>query len=116
MSLKSLAHAWNSFFFQPQSPVPIALFRIVFALIVLTDAFLLRPDWQTWLGPRGLVTLQAMQQIEPGTRINIFAILPQSEFWVDGIFWALVVSAILLVIGLFTRTASVSDFWTCCHS
>ncbi|HEY6342168.1 MAG TPA: hypothetical protein VIY49_11800 [Bryobacteraceae bacterium] len=107
MSLKSLARGWNAFFFQPQSPVPIALFRIVFSLIVLADAFLLRPDWLTWLGPRGLVTLQAQQKMEPGTRINLFPILPQTAFWADAIFWALVISAILLAIGLFTRTASM---------
>jgi len=110
MSLKSLAQAWNRFFFEPQSPVPVALFRIVFGFVVLIDALLLRPDWQTWFGPRGLVTLPAMQQMEGGTRINLFAVLPQTAFWTDMFFWALVAGAILLILGLYTRFSSVMVF------
>lgn len=110
MSLKSLARAWNQFFFEPQSPVPIALFRILYALIVLVDIALLRPDWQTWFGPRGLVTLPTMQQMEPGARLNLFAFLPQTAFWTDFVFWAILVTAIFLLIGLYTRAASIAMF------
>ena len=110
MSLKTLARAWNHFFFEPESPVPIAVFRIAFSLVLLVDAFLLRPDWLTWYGPRGLVSLQTMQQMEGGTRINLFAVFPQTEFWANAIFWALVASAVLLGLGLFTRAASIAVF------
>lgn len=107
MTLKSLARAWNRFVFEPQSPVPIALFRIVISLVVLADALLLRPDWQTWFGPRAVVSLPVMHQLEPGSRVNLFAILPQTAFWTDAVFWALIASAVLLALGLFTRVSSV---------
>lgn len=110
MTLKSLAQAWNRFFFEPISPVPIALFRIAFSLVVLTDIMLLRPDWLTWFGPRGLVTLRTMQQMEPGVRLNVFAILPQTEVWTNVVFWALLVSVLFLAFGLFTRASSVMVF------
>ncbi|HTS28993.1 MAG TPA: HTTM domain-containing protein [Bryobacteraceae bacterium] len=110
MSLKSLAGAWNRFFFEPVSPVPIALFRIVFGLVVLGDVLLLRPEWPVWFGPRGLVTLETMQQMEPGTRINVFAIVPQTEFWSNAVFWVLLVSALFLTLGLFSRASSVAVF------
>ena len=42
MSLKSMAHAWNRFFFRPVSPVPMGMLR--FSLVVLADALLLRPS------------------------------------------------------------------------
>jgi len=110
ISLKTLGCAWNRFFFEPQSPLPISVFRIAFSLIVLIDACLLRPDWQTWFGPRGLVTLETMQRMEGGTRINLFAVVPQTAFWSDMFFWALVVSAVLLGLGLFTRASSIAVF------
>jgi len=110
MSWKTIARAWNEFFFAPQSPVPIALFRILAGLIVLIDAAMLSGDWLTWYGPRGLVTLAGTQQIEQGPRLNVFTILPQTEFWSNAVFYALVVSAILLLVGLFTRASSIAVF------
>jgi uncharacterized membrane protein YphA (DoxX/SURF4 family) len=110
MTLKSLARAWNEFFFAPQSPVPIALFRILYALIVILDIALLKPDWQVWFGPRGVISLQTMQQMEPGTRINVFGVLPQTEFWTNAVFWAMLVGALFLLVGLFTRASSIVVF------
>jgi hypothetical protein len=110
MTLKSIGRAWNDFFFAPQSPVPIAIFRILFSLVVLADAALLRPEWLTWFGPRGIVSLEAMQQVERGARINLFAFLPETAFWTNAVFWMLVVSALLLAVGLYTRASSIAVY------
>jgi hypothetical protein len=110
MSWKTIARFWNEFFFQPQSPVPISIFRILISLIVLVDLALLRSDWLTWFGPRGLVPLAASQQVEQGPRLNVFAFLPQTEFWSNAIFYALAISAMFLCIGLFTRASSIAVF------
>jgi hypothetical protein len=110
MTLKSIGRAWNDFFFAPQSPVPIAIFRILFSLMVLADAALLRPEWLTWFGPRGIVSLEAMQQVERGARINLFAFLPETAFWTNAVFWMLVVSALLLAVGLYTRASSIAVY------
>jgi hypothetical protein len=103
MSLRSLARAWNEFFFAPQPPQSIAVFRILYGLLVIADLVLLRPDWQAWFGPRGFVTLGTMQTLEPGTRVNIFALLPQTAFWSDAVFWVLLLSALMLTVGFLTR-------------
>ena len=110
MSWKTVARAWNEFFFEPQSPVPIAIFRILLGLVVVIDAALLRSDWLTWYGPRGLVTLATTQQIESGFRIDVFAYLPETAFWTNAIFYALIAAAILLIAGLFTRASSIAVF------
>jgi len=110
VSLRTIARAWNEFFFEPRSPIPIALFRIVLGLIVLIDAAMLRPDWLTWYGPRGLVSLATLQQLEYGPRINVFAILPQTDLWAYAVFYVLVVSALFLCAGLFTRASSIAVF------
>ena len=110
MTLKQISNAWNRFFFEPQSPLPVCVFRIAFGLVVLIDALLLRPEWLTWFGPRGLVTLATQQKIETGTRINLFAFFPQTDFWTNALFWALLISALCLAVGLFTRASSIAVF------
>ena len=107
MSLRSLARAWNEFFFAPQPPQPVAVFRILYGLLVLADLILLRPDWQAWFGPRGFVTLGTMQTIEPGPRLNVFAILPQTAFWTDAVFWVMLIAAAMLTVGFLTRANSI---------
>lgn len=107
MSLRSLARAWNEFFFAPQPPQPVAVFRILYGLLVLADLVLLRPDWQAWFGPRGFVSLGTMQTLEPGPRLNVFAILPQTAFWSDALFWVLLLSAVMLTVGFLTRANSI---------
>jgi hypothetical protein len=110
MSLQTLLRGWYEFFLKPQSPVPVAIYRILFSLVVLIDAALLRPDWLTWFGPRGLVTLATSQQIETGARLNVFAYLPETEFWANGVYYALLAAAILLCVGAFTRASSIAVF------
>jgi hypothetical protein len=109
-TLRSLAQAWNRFFFAKQSPVPIALFRIVYGLLIIATLVLLRPDWLAWYGPHSWISLQTMQTVEPGTRINLFTVIPQAESWINAFFWVFLGSAILLTVGLFTRINSVIVF------
>jgi Vitamin K-dependent gamma-carboxylase len=108
--LRSLFDAWNSFFFAPQSPLPIALFRILYGLLVIATLLLLRPDWLTWYGPHAWVSLSTMHTLEPGTRLNLFAIIPQKDTWIDALFWVFLASASLLTVGLLTRFNSLIVF------
>ncbi|HSZ62562.1 MAG TPA: HTTM domain-containing protein [Terriglobales bacterium] len=110
LTLRSLAEAWNRFFFAKQSPLPIALFRIAYGLLVIATLVLLRPDWLAWYGPHSWISLQTMQTAEPGTRINLFTVIPQTDSWINAFFWVFLASAILLSAGLFTRINSVIVF------
>jgi hypothetical protein len=51
-----------------------------------------------------------MQQVEPGTRLNIFQVIPQSDGWISALFWVFLGSAVLLSIGFLTRLNSVIVF------
>jgi hypothetical protein len=108
--LRSLFEAWNEFFFAPQSPTPIALFRVVYGGLVIATLMLLRPDWLTWYGPHAWVSLPAMHKLEPGVRLNVFAVIPQVNAWIEAVFWIFLGSAILLTIGLLTRVNSMIVF------
>src|SRR5919198_4400953 len=110
MSLKSLVRLWNEFFFAKQSPLPIALFRIIYGMLVTITLLLLLPDWLNWYGVHAWVSLPTALKLEPGSRLNLFSIMPQSDAWVEGVFWISVGSAILLTIGCFTRVNSILLF------
>jgi hypothetical protein len=110
VKLKSLADAWNAFFFAPQSPLPIALFRIIYGALVVADLILLRPDWLAWFGPNSWVSLATMSQVEPGTRLNLFKVIPQTDGSIEALFWISLASAMMLAMGFLTRLNSVIVF------
>src|SRR5215470_623355 len=110
MSLRSLVKFWNEFFFAEQSPVPIALFRILYGILVIATLGLLHSDWLDWYGVDGWLSLPTALKLEPGHRLNLFTILPQSNAWVEALFWVALVSAVLLMLGLFTRINSILVF------
>jgi hypothetical protein len=110
MSLRALLQAWNEFFFAPQSPIPISLFRVLYGLVVTATLLLLRPDWLNWYGVHAWVTLQTMAKVEPGMRLNLFTLIPQDDSWVNALFWLFLGFAVLLTIGLLTRVSSVGVF------
>jgi hypothetical protein len=99
----SFFEAWNIFFFAEQSPIPVGLFRIIYGVMVIATLALLRPDWMAWYGPHAWVSLPSMQAVEPGTRLNVFAFISQSDIWVRALFWIFLASAACLTIGLLTR-------------
>ncbi|HTC47371.1 MAG TPA: HTTM domain-containing protein [Candidatus Aquilonibacter sp.] len=103
MTVRSLREAWNAFFFAEQSPTPIALFRIAYGVLVIVNLLLLRPDWLAWYGDHAWVSLQTVQTLETGRRIDLFTILPQTDAWINSFFWIFLGSAILLTAGFLTR-------------
>jgi hypothetical protein len=46
--------------------------------MVMPTLVLLRQDWLTWFGSHAGVSLSTMAQVEPGARLNLFAVIPQS--------------------------------------
>lgn len=110
MTLRSLVDAWNDFFFAPQLPTPVSLFRIFYGCAVIATLLLLRPDWLAWYGTHAWVTLSTMRQVEPGMRLNVFNVIPQSDFWVNALFWIFLASAIFLTLGFLTRLNALIVF------
>src|ERR1700753_2317879 len=110
MTLRTLREAWDEFFFAPQSPIPIALLRILYGLCVSATVILLHTDWLNWFGVHAWVTLSTMRQVEPGMRLNLFTVMPQDDRWIAAFFWVFLGFALLLTIGFWTRFSSVAVF------
>jgi hypothetical protein len=110
MRLRRLREAWDHFFFTPQSPVPISLFRILWGICVSAKILLLHSDWLNWYGVHGWVTLQTMHAVEPGIRLNLFTVMPQDDRWIAAFFWIFLGCVLLLTAGLWTRVMTVAVF------
>ncbi|HWF65957.1 MAG TPA: HTTM domain-containing protein [Acidobacteriaceae bacterium] len=110
MILERVARGWYRFFFAPQSPLPIALFRILYGLCVTATLLLLHGEWLDWYGVRAWVGLPTMQIVEPGVRLNLFTLMPQNDRWIAAFFWVFLAFAVLLTIGLWTRISSIAVF------
>jgi hypothetical protein len=105
--MSAIVAAWNRFFFAEQSPLPLALFRIAYGLVVISTLVLLKPDWLTWYGTHAWVSLNTMRELEPGVRLNLFTVIPQDDRWIMALFWVFLVSAILLTVGFLSRINTV---------
>ncbi|HLK68171.1 MAG TPA: HTTM domain-containing protein [Bryobacteraceae bacterium] len=96
------------FFFAPQRPTALAVYRIVFAAIVLLNLFLSYSDWLVWFGSGGILTLDSL----PGrsARFGVFALWPHSDAAVMLLFWIIALFAGFLLVGFLSRTSSVVVF------
>ena len=110
MILEKIARWWDCFFFTPESPICIAVFRILYGICVAVTIILLHSDWLEWFGTHSWVSESTMHRVEPGLRLNLFGLLPQSDRWVEWFFWIALLFAVLLTIGLWTRVSSVAVF------
>ncbi len=110
MSLARWREAWERFFFAPQDPTPMAIFRILYGTCVSMTLILLHSEWMDWFGVHSWVTLQTMRTVEPGLRLNLFTVMPQKDAWIAAFFWIFLGFAVLLTVGLWTRLSSIAVF------
>lgn len=107
---QKVGRVWGQFFFAPQSPLPIAVFRILYGVCVSATLILLHSDWLNWFGVSAWVSLQTMRAMEPGVRLNLFAVMPQNDHFIAAFFWVFLAFSLLLTMGLWTRFSSVVVF------
>jgi hypothetical protein len=110
MTVSSLRASLDEFFFKPVSAYPAAVYRILFGLCACATFLLIHGDWLNWFGPRGWITAETIRNAETGFRLNLFAMVPQTDGWVEALFWLFFVAAVTLTLGLGTRVSSVIVF------
>ena len=103
---KLFTSSWNDFFFTPLPATPIALYRILYGLLILADLTLLHGDWLAWYGARGLVSIDSFRRMSGGASLNVFLMMPQSDAWVEGFFWVFLLFAFFLSVGFLSRCSS----------
>ena len=113
MNLRDFWTDWHNFWFKPQSSLPVALFRICFGLIFLTQILTQYwHDFPVFFGSHPILThanYVAYWQYKDFL-INIFDFLPISTAWHIGVFVVILLSTIFMTVGLFTRVSTFITF------
>ena len=107
---RAVVQSWTRFFFTPQPTTPVALYRILYGLLIIADLLMLHGDWLTWYGVKGMVSMQTLLKLAPRRNLALFGILPQDDAWVQAFFWFFLLFAIFLTVGFCSRFSSVVVF------
>jgi uncharacterized membrane protein YphA (DoxX/SURF4 family) len=110
----SFVAAWNRFFHGRIDARRMAIVRISYGLLVLVWLAILYPDLDTWFGPAGLVPADVYEQGRQPQEWSVLRWLPgdasAAAGWLQFIFWLHIASAVMLVLGLFTRVNAMLVF------
>ena len=110
MTSGKLLDLWLKFWFDPQSPTPVALFRICFGILLLLSILIhVGSDVFLWYGPHSPIPLQAIKSYwwwnEP--HFDMLMLVPYTNQGVLGFFALYVVACICLTVGFYTRYAAI---------
>jgi len=101
--LRTVADAWNAFFHAPEPAYTIALFRMLFGLLLLTNAALFARDAHIWVGPSGVLSHEQYSRIYGHSRLTLLRYLPPTNASVTAVLVAHAAAAACVTIGLMTR-------------
>lgn len=111
MRWSQLTGAWNSFWFEPKSCLTIAVYRILYGLVVLECALQLAPQLQMWYGNHGVVSRSTQAEyLQQRPFLDLLALLPPGELPLTIFFVLFVLASVFLTVGLFTRTSAFVVF------
>lgn len=110
MILRRIVCAWDRFLFEPVSPVPIAIYRILFGCLLLVNGLLLLPDLGAFFGERGVLPMGDALAYTRTARLNVLAWLPNEPGWLYAFMAVYYVATLFLTIGLLTRLSAAAVF------
>lgn len=110
MTLAAIWRAWNEFWFKPGSPLPMALYRIMFGAIMLLHLALLAPDLNLWYGPNGVVSIETARQWPFDVLIDPLMMMPPTEQSLNTLIIVFAIAAFTLTFGLMTRLSAFIVF------
>jgi hypothetical protein len=110
MTFRRVMRAWDEFLFAPISPVPLAVYRILLGTLVIINVLFLLPNAEILFGDHGILPRADALQYTPRLRYSLLYFLPATPFWLYTFFTLLLVAALCLTVGLFTRLAALLVF------
>jgi uncharacterized membrane protein YphA (DoxX/SURF4 family) len=108
--LATLEQAWREFFFTPEPAIAVAVFRIVFGVILVAHGLLLWPHANLWYGPQGYLPYKQYCQIYGRSRFSVFRFLPDSDLTVKVVLAVFIAAGVSLSVGLLTTFNAVLTF------
>lgn len=103
MNFKRLAGLWDEFWFSDMAPYSLALFRILFGLILIQMALFLLPDLFVWYGPRGIISSASIAEANPTVVLDLLNLFPGSTSWLIAVYVTFILASLCLSLGFCTR-------------
>ncbi len=113
MSLLDVWKIWKQFWFAPESPLAMAVFRIMFGLIMLIYCALLAPDLFIWFGPQAICGRETARYALAGfgpPGFNLWSLIPYNDATVAMFLAVMALASALLTVGLFSRAAAITVY------
>lgn len=107
MTIRIIKDAWNKFFFEPRPTESIALFRIVWGLILAAYLICELPNLSDFYGPHALLSLSTVRAQFPFAHANLFHLLSGSY---EAVYFLVAVYALGIlgtILGFYTRTSLI---------
>jgi len=110
--LRAPLEAWNAFFYAREPATTIALFRVLFGILLLANALLFVRQARLWIGERGVLPRERYLEAFGHSRFTLLAYLPRSDAWVFVILGIHMLAAASLAVGFATRCSAAAAFIT----
>ena len=112
ITLTDLAGAWNAFFHAQESAHTVALFRILFGLLLLVNGVFFARDARLWIGPNGILTHGEFCRTYGHKHFTLLRYLPPTEASVWLVLGTHLAAAVCLTVGLWTPWSAAVVFIT----
>ncbi len=100
---------WDRFWFEPRSPIAIAVFRILFGLIILENLVIhIWPDFDIYYSKNNLIPIRDMIPLywHNDHMFDLLLLFPNEDKYIYGCFYVLIAAAVCMTLGFFTRLSS----------
>src|SRR5207248_6994329 len=94
----------------PEPAITVAVFRILFGVILVVHGLLLWPHASLWYGPRGFLPYKQYCQIYGRSRFSAFHFLPDSDLTAKLVLAVFIAAAMSLTLGILTTVSASLTF------
>lgn len=109
MSLRDFLNIWQNFWFKPESPLTMCVFRIVFGLVFLTQITTQYwIDFSVFFGAHPVIPYEDYTAFwwKKDIHINMFEFIPIGDAWHIGLLVITAIFALAMILGFYTRLST----------
>lgn len=102
--------AWDRFLFEGCDPRIASVFRIGFAILVLIQVAVVWDDAAMWFSDEGVLSVDTARLTTRPFGWSLFYWVPSTPLLIHGALWILVIHAVLMLVGVFSRLQAAAIF------
>jgi hypothetical protein len=105
LSYKTVLRAWDDFFFKPQPTEGIALFRIIWVMLIGFYFLIDLPNHDIFYGHQAVLSLKTVASQFNYPNLNVFLWMGDSAGFLQTVTWVYALALLFALVGFYTRTS-----------